>query len=133
MWFGDWVSLDSWGDIWRSEGFATYTQYLWADRNQPARLDQNMRGLADYVSANPSGYPLNFPPRAEMFGSDSYVKGAVVVNALREKVGDQAFFNGLRTYFYRFGGEVASQAQFQSVMEEASGIKLDDFFQSWFK
>lgn len=133
MWFGDWVSLSSWGDIWRSEGFATYIQYLWADRNQPTRLDQDMRGITDYVATNPSGYPLNFPPRADMFSGDIYRKGAVVAHALREKVGDQAFFNGLRTYFNRFGGGVASQAQFQSVMEEASGTKLDDFFQNWFK
>lgn len=133
MWFGDWVSLDSWGDIWRSEGFATYVQYLWSDRNQPDQFEQDMRGIEDFVAANPSGYPLNYPPRAEMFGSDSYVKGAVLVHALHEKMGDRAFYNGLRTYFEQYGGGVASHAQFQAVMEQAAGFQLDDFFQEWFK
>jgi aminopeptidase N len=133
MWFGDWVSLDSWGDIWRSEGFATYNQFLWAARNQPDQLDGQIRGIEDFLAANPSGYPLNYPPRAEMFGSDSYIKGAVVVHALRAKMGDQAFYQGLRNYFKDYGGGVASQAQFQAEMENAAGIKLDDFFAKWFK
>lgn len=133
MWFGDWVSLSSWGDIWRSEGFATYNQFLWAARNQPGQIDQQMREIENFLAANPSGYPLNYPPRADMFGSDSYIKGAVVVHALREKVGDQAFYQGLRKYFQDYGGGAASQAQFQSEMENAAGIKLDDFFAKWFK
>jgi aminopeptidase N len=133
MWFGDWVSLDSWGDIWRSEGFATYTQFLWASRNQPDQLEQTIRGIEDFIIANPSGFPLNYPPRAEMFGSDSYIKGAVVAHALREKMGDQAFYDGLRTYFKRYGGGTASSTQFQAVMEAAAGVKLDEFFAKWFK
>jgi aminopeptidase N len=133
MWFGDWVSLDSWGDIWRSEGFATYNQFLWASRDQPDQLEQTILGIENFLNANPSGYPLNYPPRAEMFGSDSYIKGAVVAHALREKMGDTAFYAGLRTYFKRYGGGAASHAQFQAVMEQAAGIKLDEFFQKWFK
>jgi aminopeptidase N len=133
MWFGDWVSLDSWGDIWRSEGFATYNQFMWAARNQPSQLDQTIRGIENYLDANPSGYPLNYPPREDMFGSDSYIKGAVVANALREKVGDQAFFDGLRRYFKDYGGGTASHLQFQAEMEKAAGIQLDDFFAKWFK
>jgi aminopeptidase N len=133
MWFGDWVSLDSWGDIWRSEGFATYVQFLWAARNQPGVLESTIGGIQDYLNASPSGYPLNYPPREEMFGSDSYIKGAVVAHALREKMGDKAFYQGLRTYFERYGGSTASHAQFQAVMEEAAGKKLDEFFTQWFK
>src|SRR5690606_1681029 len=33
MWFGDWVSLDSWSDIWRNEGFATYVSALWLEQS----------------------------------------------------------------------------------------------------
>jgi len=133
MWFGDWVSLDSWSEIWRSEGFATYAHLLWTARDQPDQFEQTMGGIEEFTTAKPSGYPLNYPPREEMFGSDSYFKGAVVAYALREKVGDQAFYSGLRNYFKLYGGGNASQAQFQAVMEESAGIKLDEFFQKWLK
>jgi aminopeptidase N len=68
-----------------------------------------------------------------MFGSDSYIKGALVAHDLRQKMGDEAFFKGLRQYFETYGGDTASHAEFQSVMEDAAGFALDDFFAEWFK
>ncbi len=133
MWFGDWVSIDSWADIWRSEGAATYFSLAWVNRNNPANLSSAIAEYALAVKNNPSGYPLNDPPPAQMFGSDSYIKGALVFDALRTKMGDEAFFKGLQTYFQRYGGGAATQAQFQSTLEEAAGFSLDSLFQSWFK
>ena len=51
-----------------------------------------------------------------------------MVHALRQEVGDAAFFAGLRTYFQRHGGGTASDAAFQVIMEEAAGYSLDAFF-----
>ena len=48
-------------------------------------------------------------------------------------MGDEAFFNGLRTYFARYGGGTASHAEFQAVMEEAVGRELDGVFAGWLK
>jgi aminopeptidase N len=133
LWFGDWVSLHSWGDSWRNEGFATYVALMWANRENPQQLDQAIAEIAQRLADNPSGYPLNNPPAEEMFGRDSYNKGAVLVHQLRQEMGDEAFFNGLKIYFQRFGGGSASQAEFQSVMEEAVGHSLDEFFKAWFE
>lgn len=133
MWFGDWVSVDSWGDIWRSEGAATYFTLMWMDRNNPAGLEASISEYAQAIRNLPSGYPLNDPPPDQMFGSDSYVKGALVFHDLRAKMGDEAFFKGLKDYFQRYGGGAATQAQFQATMEEAAGFSLDSFFNEWFK
>jgi aminopeptidase N len=133
MWFGDWVSLDSWGEMWRSEGFATYIQNMWLTRDNPAALEDRINLLENQISQDPRDYPLNDPPPGELFGRDSYLKGAVLVHALRREIGDQAFFDGLQTYFQEYGGATASDAQFQAVMEESSGMSLEDFFASWFK
>lgn len=131
MWFGDWVSLDSWGKIWRNEGFATYFTYLWFFRDNPLGLDAQMEDLSE--SLRDDSHPLNNPPPEEMFGWDSYNKGALLVYDLHQTLGDEAFYKGLRDYFTQYGGGTASDAQFIVVMEQASGRQLDDFFARWFK
>ena len=133
MWFGDWVGLDSWSEIWRNEGFATYISLLWEYRNDEAGLDTYMQQVEAAINGEPYGFPLNYPPAEEMFGRDSYYKGALLVHDLRKTIGDDAFFTGLQNYFASFGGGTASDAQFQAIMEEASGTSLESFFAEWFE
>ncbi len=78
MWFGDWVSLDSWQDIWRNEGFATYISWMWAARNDPAALDMQVNQVELMYQNNPSSSSLNDPPHSEMFGMDTYYRGALL-------------------------------------------------------
>jgi aminopeptidase N len=132
MWFGDWVNLDSWSEVWRNEGFATYIALMWKYRDNKAGLDEYLQEVDDVINDTSSGFPLNNPPAEEMFGRDSYDKGALLVHNLRNEVGDEAFFTGLQNYFNQYGGGSASDAQFQAIMEEAAGVSLDSFFTEWF-
>ena len=132
MWFGDWVSLDSWSEMWRNEGFATYIQMMWENRNDPEELELQMAAVSSIVEGNDKHYPLNQPPPEYLFELNVYFEGATVAHALRQEMGDEAFFKGLRNYFARFGGGTASDAQFKTVMEEAAGVPLDAFFAEWF-
>lgn len=132
MWFGDWVSLDSWGEMWRSEGFATYFSLLWETRQDPADIEPIFSDWNEGIQGNPSGYRLNNPPSAQLFGRDSYLKGALLVGALRREMGNQAFFDGLRGYFELYGGKSATHEELQEVMEAASSLDLNAFFSEWF-
>jgi aminopeptidase N len=128
MWFGNWVSLDSWGDMWRNEGFATYFGAWWSFRSDPAGFERYMTDLAQSYQDYVPPYPLDRPPPQALFGRDSYMRGALLVHELREFMGDEAFLAGLQDYFARYGGGTATHAQFQDVMEAAAGFDLDDFF-----
>jgi aminopeptidase N len=131
MWFGDWVSLDSWGEMWRNEGFATYVQIMWETGDDPEALELQIEGYRAAVEANDKIYPLGNPPVEYLFDYNVYFGGAVAVHELRQEMGDDAFFAGLRLYFQRYGGGSASDAQFQAVMEEAAGKSLSAFFAQW--
>ena len=131
MWFGDWVSLDSWGEMWRNEGFATYLEVMWEYRDDPDGFEEETERMRISIENSPQLEPLNALSPGNLFGYESYVKGAVVVHALRMEIGDDAFFEGLKLYFQRFGGGAASDADFQAVMEEAGGKDLDAFFTKW--
>ncbi|MEZ4660105.1 MAG: M1 family aminopeptidase [Caldilineaceae bacterium] len=70
---------------------------------------------------------------AVMYSSGVYNRGALAMHALRLRVGDELFFAIVQTYFQRFGGGVASSADFAAVATEVSGQDLSDFFDAWLK
>jgi aminopeptidase N len=52
-------------------------------------------------------------------------------HALRLRVGDEVFFEILRTYTERYRYGNASTADFIAVAEEVSGQDLGEFFDAW--
>lgn len=131
QWFGDWVSLDSWGQMWRNEGFASYFEYLWPQRDDLEGFTNEMNLLQASIESFDGLEPLDALSPGNLFGYESYAKGAVVVHALRQEVGDEAFFAGLQLYLQRHGGSTASDADFQAAMEETAGVELSEFFSYW--
>jgi aminopeptidase N len=131
QWFGDWVSMASWADMWHNEGFAVYISLMWQTRNTPDSLDIFMQNLAATVDREASTDPLGNLPPQRMFGFDSYQRGALMIHNLRRLVGDEAFFNGLRAYFELYGGGAATREEFITVMEDKSRMDLNAFFMEW--
>ncbi len=60
-----------------------------------------------------------------------YQKGAYVLHRLRERLGDAAFWKGIRGYTRKHFGKAVTTVDFQRAMERASGEDLDDFFARW--
>lgn len=136
MWFGDHVGLKSWQDIWLNEGFATYASELW---NEHAYGRDEMDGNLTYIYEQLASYaefidPVLVGDPGEdylFYGPIIYDRGALVLHALRLEVGDNYFFDILRTYVERFGGANAEIADFIAIAEEVSGRGLTDFFDGW--
>ena len=60
-----------------------------------------------------------------------YQKGAYVLHLLREEMGEQAFWAGIRKYTRAYYGKSVTTADFQAAMERASRKKLTAFFDQW--
>lgn len=133
QWFGDSVSVGDWRDIWLNESFATYAQGLWLEHTQGRQaLDERIREMYAVVLSNrDSMSPPGEPPADGLFNLGVYYWGALCLHALRLEVGDEAFFEILKTYFERFKGGNARTADFIAVAEEVSGRELSAFFDSW--
>ncbi|MFW6062929.1 MAG: M1 family metallopeptidase [Chloroflexota bacterium] len=130
-WVGNWVGLDNWGDTWRKEGLATYMEVLWLSRDDPARLEELIAEIEQEVAEKGRDYDLNQPPRERILSFDSYQRGALLMHALHEEIGDEAFFEGWRSYIAEYGGGSAGQEEFEAAMEEAAGRSLQEFFERW--
>jgi aminopeptidase N len=130
-WFGNWVGLESWGDTWRKEGLATYLELLWRTRDNPAGLDELIAEIEAEVAEKGHSYPLDLPPQHRIMSFDSYNRGALLIHALHQELGDEAFFAGLRLYVEQHGGGSSNHDEFQAALEAASGKQLQDFFARW--
>ena len=61
----------------------------------------------------------------------TYQKGSWVLHMLRGRMGDEAFWSGIGSYYERHMNGNASTTDFRVAMEEASGLDLESFFQQW--
>ncbi|KAM8973866.1 aminopeptidase N-like isoform 2-T2 [Pelodytes ibericus] len=115
QWFGNLVTIRWWNDLWLNEGFASYVEYLGADKAEPTWNIKDLTVLNDIhrvmaVDALASSHPLtskeeevNTPSEiSELFDSIAYSKGASVIRMLSSFLTEEVFIEGLATYLDDF-------------------------------
>lgn len=134
QWFGNSVALADWQDIWLNEGFATYSQALWQEykRGENA-LDNWIKNTYNTVVESLDEFvPPGKPTADDLFNGGVYEWGALGLHALRLEIGDDAFFNTLKTYYSTYKDGNVTPDDLLAVAETASGEDLGQFFQDWF-
>jgi hypothetical protein len=79
----------------------------------------------------PVGLAIDQYPNFNVYYRTVYGKGAVFLRTLREEIGDEAFFAGLRDYYTRYRYGVATTGDLQQAFERASGRDLGALFRRW--
>jgi aminopeptidase N len=135
QWFGNSLTPATWRDIWLNEGFATYASVLWLEhrygRDIYVQLIESWSQSMNTPQAIASSPLVGDPGADSMFHPTVYFKGAVILHELREIVGDEIFFEILRTYYAQFAGGNASIPDFVAVVNNVSGQSFDVFFEAW--
>ena len=126
QWWGDTVCPQTWADVWLNEGFATYSEALWAENLGGASGYRNY--MNSFWSSSFSGSVYN--PN-DLFGSTVYNKGGWVQHMLRHVVGDANFFNAMRDWYANHTDGNGNTALYQATQEARYGATLDFFFQEW--
>ncbi|MGV9688231.1 M1 family metallopeptidase [Streptomyces sp. NPDC003444] len=133
QWYGDSVSVRDWKDIWINEGFARYSQWLWSEKEGEGTTQE----LADYVYAlrgaeDPFWTVKPGDPGPEnQFHGAVYDRGALALQALRNRIGDEAFFAILKGWPKQFAYGNARVADFVRYAERVSGKPLAELFDTW--
>jgi aminopeptidase N len=134
MWFGDSVTLTTWPDIWLHEGFATWSEWIWSEHQGNKSAAQQFNQLMNTPAQDTAFWtpPPGVPGTPVfMFNGTIYNRGAMTLQALRQKIGDGAFFELMRDWATqnRYGN--VTTAQFIDLAEQHSGMDLKHFFDVW--
>ncbi|MBI5059391.1 T9SS type A sorting domain-containing protein [candidate division KSB1 bacterium] len=131
MWWGDWVTLGDWRDLWLNEGFATYCEALGMEimGGHTAYQDYIVGGIYPDARSATDSYSIYDPDY--YWGATVYQKGAAVMHMLRELLGDSAFFGALREFGQEHAYGNAVTADWQAKLEQHYGESLDWFFDEW--
>ena len=141
MWFGDYVTMKWWNDLWLNESFAEFTSTLataeatewhdaWAtfcsgEKSWALRQDQ-------LPTTHPIVAPINdLNDTYVNFDGITYAKGASVLKQLAFYVGRQQFFAGINNYLNRHAYSNATLADLLHELENTSGRDLKAWSAKW--
>jgi aminopeptidase N len=147
MWFGDDVAPYEWSDIWLNEGHASWYEFVYAEEkgflagdteNYPdptgyADLDDLMKAVYAHGDEwrHDSG-PVAQPLSADvLFSLNVYHGGALVLYALRQKIGNRAFERLERAWVRRYSGLSASTDDFIALASKVAHRDLRTFLRAW--
>lgn len=139
QWFGDKITCGSWRDIWLNEGFATYLATLVIENfDGNTAFTAEKQAMINNITSQVGGAVYLTDAEATnvdriFSGRLSYDKGGMVVNMLRWKLGDTAFFQAMKNYLAdtNLAYKYAVTSDLKSHMEAVYGSSLTEFFNDW--
>lgn len=138
QWFGDLVTAESWAHLTLNEAFANYSEYLWNEHKYgkdqaDLKLVAEMEGyFAESESKMVDLIRYDYVDGEDMFDAHSYNKGGVILHMLRDVLGDEAFFEGLKNYLETNQFKPVEVHDLRLSFESVSGKDLSWFFNQWF-
>jgi len=137
QWFGDYITCGSWHDIWLNESFATYLDGLTTEQKltETTWTDWKHYQIADITSnTNGSVYVQDTTNQYSIFNHRLvYAKGAMVLNTLRNQIGDSLFFLSIKNYLNdpKLAYNYALTTDLKSHFEKTTKLDLTNFFNDW--
>lgn len=131
QWWGDLVTCRDWAHLWLNEGFASFSEVIWAEHHQgmeKARYDLLRKMRSALEGDNRPIVDRRYGDPRDMFDNRAYPKGAWMLQMLRAKLGEETFWRAVRAWAERYRFKSAETADFRRVLEETSGLDLERFF-----
>jgi aminopeptidase N len=139
QWWFAMVGNDQVDDPWLDEALTQYSTLLYYEEVYGPERAEAIR-YSQFEQVNESliqrGRNLPIGMAADEYSSGLYWeivydKGALYFHNLREAVGDEVFFDIMRTYYRRHKYEIATPESFLDTVEDVSGDRYEELFEEW--
>ena len=130
MWFGDNVTLRQWNDIFTNEAYASWAQWAYNERTRGQKANDKLNETYNRAARNAEFWQITMidPTRQHLFDT-VYVRGPMALQAVRNTMGDEAFFRFTRAWAQAPGSR--SLEDWMAAAQAASPVDLDPVFQAW--
>ena len=132
-WWGNSVTAPDYAEVWLQEGFATYSEALYAEKTKGPEAYSKLLRMYAMLIAN--AQPVVGPANVNYWNykdSDVYVKGALILFSLRNAIdNDPLFFEIIRTFYQENKFGTAHTSEFISLVNEKTGQDYTAFFQQY--
>ena len=148
-WFGNSVTPYEWSDLWLNEGHASWYEFtvrrgerparrgheFWPDETGYATLEELMEAIYAHGDQwrhdfGPPGRPIS-GDAADLFSFQVYHGGALILYALRQKIGHRAFEQLEREWVRRYRDGVVRSADFVALASKVARRDLSGFLNAW--
>ncbi|QRK10128.1 M1 family metallopeptidase [Archangium violaceum] len=140
QWFGNWVTMVWWDDLWLNEAFATWMAYKIVDSWKPdwrVWLDFDAgKAAALHLDALRSTHPIrgevrNAHEAGESFDLITYEKGGAVLRMIEGFLGEEAFREGMRQYMRKHARSNAVADDLWRALANASSQPVLELANAW--
>ncbi len=138
QWFGDYVTCRDWSEGWLNEGFATFMEHVWREKDLGRdEYEFGLLGDLEAYTAEAGGRyrrPIvcqDYDAPLDLFDRHLYEKGGLVLHMLRTELGDEVFWRGIRSYLQAHAKGIVETRDLMRSLEVASGRSLGRFFEQW--
>src|SRR5437879_5959489 len=129
QWFGDYVTTENWANMWLNEGFAEFMPGQYWARRLGARAEEDYY-LDEYNQFTQIDHDRRMP-LAALASNNIYPKGALVLQMLKQYLGEQRFWASVNRYLVDHALDNATTDDLRQAVLDATGENLDWFWDQW--
>ncbi|MBQ7550941.1 MAG: T9SS type A sorting domain-containing protein [Bacteroidales bacterium] len=141
-WFGNLITCQRAEEMWINEGFARYSESLIQEWSPETGVHDSIAyqnhihnlhlGVLKNAHIDDLGYwALNQVPQNVTYGTTSYDKGGLTVNALRKYMGDSLYFAAIKDMLSTYAFQNISSQQLFDHLSNFSGRNMQDFYENY--
>ncbi len=131
QWFGNYLSHLNNRHTWLTESFATYFAKIFEKNifgEDYYQWERDKELIRTFNAAKSNNNPVSH----SFAGTDRwYPKGSLVLDMLRNIMGDTLFHTALKYYTEKNAHQVVETYDFKKAIRESTGMSLDWFFDEW--